>query len=145
MNEWLTIFIGIAVSAGLFALGVVLFPKLVREKQGYPLEAQIEAALLPHVFNAIAIAYRTSERAMDELRVRLKGGDKAAIAREVYRLLPDQIGGFDITLVKNLIPLERFADLVQDAFDRFDRFAMEHNDRFDELYEEWKEENIPSG
>ena len=134
-------FVGLAVASGLFALGVVLFPKLAREQQGYPLEAQIEAALLPQIFNAISIGYKTSERAVDDLRVRIRGQDKAAIANEVYKLLPDRIGDYDITLVKSLIPPDRFAQLVQDAFNRFDRFALEHQARFDELYEDWKKQN----
>jgi len=145
MNEWVMLLVGIAVASGLFALGIVFLPRLAGEKQGYPLEAQIEAALLPYLFNAIAIAYKTSERAVDDLETRLKGQDKAAIAQEVYKLLPDQIGGHEITLIKSLIPPERFTQLVQDAFDRFDRFALEHQTRFDELYEAWKQENQPPG
>ena len=52
-NAWIMLFVGIALSAGLFALGVVLYPKLKREEQGYPLEAAIEAALLPVIFEGI--------------------------------------------------------------------------------------------
>jgi hypothetical protein len=144
MNEWIMLLIGFAVATGLFALGVALFPRIVKEKQGFPLEAEIESLLLPYIFDAIAIAYRTSERAMDDLRVRLKGTDKAAIAKEVYRILPDQIGQHDLSLVKTLITPDRFTQLVQDAFDRFDRFYIEHQERFDKLYDEWKTENQPS-
>ncbi len=143
MNEWIMLLVGIAISSGLFALGIVLFPKIVREKQGYPLEAEIEAALLPYIFNAISVAYKTSERAVDDVKTRLRGADKAAVAKEVYRLLPDQIGNHDITLVKSVISPERFTQLTQDVFDRFDRFVMEHQTRFDELYEDWKKENAP--
>lgn len=141
MNDWVMLLVGIAVSSGLFALGIVLFPKLAKEKQGYPLEAEIEAALLPYVFNAIAVAYKTSERAVDDVNQRIKGIDKAAIAKEVYRMLPDQIGGYDLTLIKSVVGPERFAQLVQDAFDRFERFLIEHQSHFDELYEAWKKEN----
>lgn len=143
MNEWIMLFVGLAVSSGLFALGIVVYPKLAREKQGYPLEAELEAALLPYVFNAIAIAYKTSERAVDDIQMRLKGADKAAIAKEVYRMLPDQIAGHDLTAVKAIIGPERFAQLVQDSFDRFGRFFVEHKAHFDELYEDWKNENAP--
>ena len=142
MNEWVMLLVGVAVSSGLFALGIVLFPKLAKEKQGYPLEAQIEAALLPYVFNAISIAYKTSERAVDDVQTRIKGVDKAAIAKEVYKMLPDQVGGHDLTLVKTIIGPERFDQLVQDAFNRFERFFVEHRTHFDELYETWKKENI---
>ena len=47
-NAWIMLFVGIAISCGLFALGIVLYPKLKTEKQGYPFEAEIEAALLVH-------------------------------------------------------------------------------------------------
>lgn len=141
MNEWVMLLVGIALSSGLFALGIVVFPKLAKQKQGYPLEAEIEAILLPYVFNAIAVAYKTSERAVDDVNQRIKGIDKAAIAREVYRMLPDQIGGHDLTLIKSVVGPERFAQLVQDAFDRFERFLIEHQSHFDELYEAWKKEN----
>lgn len=141
MNEWVMLLVGVALSSGLFALGIVVFPKLAKEKQGYPLEAEIEAALLPYVFNAIAVAYKTSERAVDDVNQRIKGIDKAAIAREVYRMLPDQIAGYDLTLIKSLVGPERFAQLVQDAFDRFERFLIEHQSHFDDLYETWKKEN----
>jgi hypothetical protein len=143
MNEWIMLLVGIAVSSGLFALGIVLFPKLAKEEQGYPLEAEIEAALLPHIFNAISVAYKTSERAVDDVQTRLRGADKAAIAKEVYKMLPDQIGGYDITTIKSIVGPDRFTQLVQDGFDRFDRFFVEHRAHFDKLYEEWKQENAP--
>lgn len=144
MNDWMSILIGIALSCGLFALGVVVYTKLKREEQGYPLEAQIEAALLPILFEAICAAYRMSEKAVDEGYDRIKGLDKKKIADSIYAMLPDQIAGHDISLVKRLIPPERFEQLVQDAFDRFDRFYIEHSEHFDKLFEEWKEANRPT-
>ena len=55
-STWIMFFVGIAVSSGLFALGVVLYPKLKSEQQGYPMEAAIEAALLPLIFEGICAA-----------------------------------------------------------------------------------------
>ena len=144
MNELVLILVGFAVATGLFALGVAFVPRLAKEKQGYTFEAELEQLMLPYLYDAIATAYRTSERAMDDLRMRLKGADKAAIAGEVYRMLPDQIGEHDLSLVKSIITRERFVDLVQDAFDRFDRFYVAHKDHFDKLYEEWRVENQPT-
>lgn len=103
MNEWLMFFVDLAVASGLFAMGVALVSKLAKEQQGYLLEAQIEAALLPHIFNAIAIGYKTSERAVDDFRVRLRGQNKAAIANEVYKLLPNKIGKLCLNLVMGLL------------------------------------------
>ena len=142
-SAWIMFFVGIAVSCGLLALGVVLYPKLKREEQGYPMEAAIEAALLPLVYEGICSAYRMSEQSMDELRERIKGADKKKIADSIYRMLPDRVGDYDISLVKNLVSEERFERLVQDAFDRFDRFFLEHQGHFDQLFEQWKEENAP--
>jgi hypothetical protein len=71
MDEWTTFFVGLALSAALFALGVVLYPRLKRERQGYPFEAAIEAALLPVIYQGICAAYRLSEKSVDELHQRL--------------------------------------------------------------------------
>lgn len=143
-NAWIMLFVGIAVSAGLFALGVVLYPKLKREEQGYPLEAAIEAALLPIIYEGICAAYRMSEKGVDELHQRIKGADKKKVADSIYRMLPDKIGDHDLSLIKYLVPQERFEQLVQDAFDRFDRFFVEHQAHFDELFEQWKADNVPA-
>ncbi len=142
-NEWIALLVGIAVSSGIFALLLVLYPKLKGETQGYPLEAEIEAALLPFLFEAICAAYRLSEQAVDEGYERLKGMNKKEIADTIYALLPDTIGGYDLTLVKRIIPADRFEALVQDAFDRFDRFYIEHKAHFEEEFEKWKEVNQP--
>ena len=143
-NAWLMFFVGIAITSGLLALGVVLYPKLKRETQGYPMEAAIEAALLPVIYEGICAAYRMSEKSMDELRQRIKGGDKKNIADSIYRMLPDKVGDYELSLVKHLITQQRFEELVQDAFDRFDRFFVEHQAHFDGLFEQWKGENKPA-
>ena len=140
MDAWLALLIGVALSTGIFALLVILYPKLKTEEQGYPLEAQIEAALLPLMFEGICSAYRLSEQAVDEVGDRIRGMDKKKIADSIYRMLPDRVGDFDLSLVKSIIPQERFEALVQDAFDRFDRFFIEHQAHFDELFEQWKAE-----
>ncbi len=143
-NAWIMLFVGIGVSAGLLALGVVLYPKLKREEQGYPMEAAIEAALLPVIFEGICAAYRMSEKGMDELQQRIQGADKKKIADSIYSMLPDTVGTYDLSLVKNVITEERFEQLVQDGFDRFDRFFVQHQAHFDELFEQWKAENAPA-
>ncbi len=140
-NAWLMLLVGIAVTSGLFALGVVLYPKLKTEKQGYPFEAAIEAALLPIIFEGICAAYRLSENGVDELHQRIKGADKKKIADSIYRMLPEKVGDFDLALIKRIVPEDRFEQLVQNAFDRFDRFFIGHQKHFDDLFEKWKAEN----
>jgi hypothetical protein len=143
-NAWIMLFVGIAVASGLFALGVVLYPKLKMERQGYPFEAAIEAALLPLIFQGVCAAYRLSEQGVDDLHQRIQGADKKKIADSIYRMLPEQVGNYDLALVKRIVPPERFEQLVQDAFDRFDRFYVEHQAHFGELFEKWKADNIPA-
>jgi len=143
-NAWIMLFVGIGVSAGLLTLGVVLYSKLKGEEQGYPMEAAIEAALLPIIFEGICAAYRMSEKGVDELHQRIQGADKKAIADSIYRMLPDAVGDYDLSLIKAAVSDERFQQLVQDAFDRFDRFFIQHQAHFDELFEKWKAENAPA-
>lgn len=135
--------VGIAVASGLFALGVVLYPKLKSEKQGYPFEAAIEAALLPLIFKGVCAAYRLSEKGVDDIQLRIKGTDKKKIADTVYRMMPEKIGQFEIALVKRVVTRERFESLVQNVFDNFDAFFVEHQKHFDDLFENWKAENKP--
>jgi hypothetical protein len=143
-NAWIMLFVGIAVTCALFALGIILYPKLKSEKQGYPFEAEIEAALLPIIFQGISAAYRLSEQSVDELQQRIKGADKKKIAESIYSMLPEKIGNFDLALIKRIVPRDRFEQLVQDAFDRFDRFFVEHQQHFDKLFEQWKADNNPA-
>lgn len=140
-NAWIMFFAGIAVTSLLFGLGIVIYPRLKKERQRYPFEAEIEAALLPVIFDGVCAAYRLSEQSMDELAQRLKGADKKNIADSLYRLLPDKVRDYDLTLVKRVVSQERFEQLVQDGFDRFNRFYVEHRAHFDELFDEWKSEN----
>ena len=134
----------IAISFLAFAGLLILYNWLQGKKQGYPMEAEIEAALLPIIFQGICAAYRLGERAVDEGYDRLRGADKKAIADSIYAMLPDKVGDFDLTLVKRIIPKERFEELVQDVFDRFDRFYKEHKAHFDDLFEEWKRTHQPA-
>lgn len=138
MNEWIWLFVGLAAASGIFALLVVLYPKLKGEVQGYPLEAIVEPLLLPIIYEAICAAYRMSEQAVDEIGERIRGLDKKAIADTVYAMLPDEIGGHSITVIKAVVSQERFVQLVQNAFDRFDRFYKTHKGHFDEQFERWK-------
>jgi len=144
MNEWIWLFVGLAAASGIFALLVVLYPKLKGETQGYPLEAIVEPLLLPIIYEAICAAYRMSEQAMDEIGDRIKGLDKKAVADSVYAMLPDRIGDHDLTVVKAIVSQERFQQLVQDAFDRFDRFYKTHRGHFDEQFEKWRLTQAPA-
>jgi hypothetical protein len=92
----------------------------------------------------ISAAFRLSERSVEEAHQRIKGVDKKMIADSIYGMLPDKIGNFDISLVKRVVTQQRFEQLVQDAFDRFDRFFVEHQQHFDDLFEKWMGENAPA-
>ena len=102
-NVWIMLFVGIAISCGPFALGVVLYPKLKSEKQGYPFEVEVEAVLLPIIFEGICSAYRLSEKSVDNIHQRIKGADKKKIADSIYAMLLDKIGVFEVVLVKRIV------------------------------------------
>lgn len=142
-NAWIMLLVGIAITAALFAVGIVLYPKLKNEKQGYLFESAIEAALLPIIFQGVCAAYRLSEKNVDEARARLKGADKKKVADSIYRMLPDRVGQFELTLVKRVVTQERFETLVQNAFDNFDCFFVQHQKHFDDLFKKWSSENKP--
>ncbi|HSB00777.1 MAG TPA: hypothetical protein VLE49_09010, partial [Anaerolineales bacterium] len=102
-NALVMLLVGVAVASALFAVGVVVYPKLKSQKQNYPFEAEIEAALLPLIFNGLCAAYRLSEKGVDEMHCRIKGMDKKNMAKSVYRMLPDKVGSFELSLVKNVV------------------------------------------
>jgi hypothetical protein len=133
----------VAATVALVSLGAWAYPKLRKEEQGYPTEAIIEAALLPWIYDGICAAYRLSELGVDEAHRRMAGADKKAIADSIYAMLPDEVGGFDITFIKRIVTKERFGELVQNTYDRFDTFFVEKRGHFDRLFDEWKEENAP--
>ena len=142
MDEWVLVavglLVGLAASAGGVAIGVWALPRLRYEEQGYPMEQEIEDALLPIVFGAICAAFRVSEWCMDEVQERLRGANKKALADLVYGLLPEEVGGFPIGMVKRVVSEERFGELVQMAFDRFDRDFTAFEGRWREEFERWR-------
>lgn len=97
---------------------------LFGKDQGYPKEEEIEAALRPFVYQAIMLAYKTSERLVDQNFERLRGLDKKVLADWAYNALPEVIyvKGFiiPIGLIKRLISQEDFAEMVQNSFDSFE-------------------------
>jgi hypothetical protein len=131
----------LAGAAGAVALGAYYYPRLKNEKQGYAYEAEIEALLLPWIFKAIAGAYKLSERASDELGMRIEGLDKKAIADAMYDALPKQIGNVPLGMVKLVISRKRFAQLVQFAFDEFLKFYDSQETYYGHLYDQWVEDN----
>jgi hypothetical protein len=136
--------VGVAVTAALFALGVVIYPKVRAAQPSSVTDAAIEAALLPIIYHGICTAYRLNEISLDQLHQAIQGTDKKKIADSIYAMLPDKIDTFDISLVKRVVTPQRFEQLTQDAFDRFDRFYVEHQAHFDALFQQWKTANAPS-
>jgi hypothetical protein len=144
-NLWIALLTGVAITAGLFALGVVLYPKLKVAQPNSAFEAAVEAALLPIIYQGICAAYRLNEISLNQLHQAIAGANKKEIADSIYAMLPDRIGDYDLSLVKRIVSQERFEKLVQAAFDRFDRFYVEHQAHFDELFKKWQEANAPAG
>lgn len=142
-NELLMLFAGIAVSCSIFALLLVIYPR-IKAGSSNVVVAAIETTLQPIIYQAIMAAYRLSEKNVDQGYERLKGADKKALADSVYRLLPSRIGDYDVTFVKSFITQERFQVLVQNCFDQFDQFYLVHHEHFDEQFRKWVEANKPA-
>jgi hypothetical protein len=140
MNEMMQVAVSVAASLGALVVLVLLYQRLKGSEQGYPLEEIIEPLLLEFIDRAIFAAYEIGDRAIEELGEYMDGADKAAIAASVYRLLPDKIGPFDITVVKQLFPLEAFETLIANRYDAFRRFMLEYEGHFEDAFERWKNE-----
>jgi hypothetical protein len=138
MSWWLTALISIVAGLGAVAVGVVAF-NWWRNHNIVWLPDAVEDALRDFIYKAILSAYRLSEATLDEIGERLDGLDKKAIADSFYRLIPDQIAGFDVSLIKRLVPQERFAELVQQVFDEFYTFYVGATGHLDELFEGWQQ------
>jgi hypothetical protein len=134
-EAWIIFFVGFALASGALAIGIILYTRPRDEHQGFPFEAAIENALLPLIYDGICAAYRLNEHGVDELHQRIQGADKKRIADTICSMLPEKVGDFDLNLVKRGVAKERFQQLVQDAFDRFDRFFGAHQKHFDEEFE----------
>lgn len=124
-----------------FILGILAYPKLKNEKQGYKFEAELESLLLPYLYTAIVSAYKVSEQAFEKAGLVMTGIDKKAFADVVYTMLPNRIGGYDISIIKSYISQERFQVLVQNTFDNANQFVSQQGQRFNELFEEWLRDN----
>ena len=136
-NPFALVLLSLATGAGLLALGAWVYPILKNKVQGYPGETEIEAALLPYLLKGIIAAYKMSEDAIDLTGERLRGLDKKAIADALYDLLPPTIGGIPVGLIKTLITREKFAELVQGAFDRAMQLYEFNQAAFEKAYQDW--------
>ena len=125
------------VAAIIVVVGGWAYPKLKGQHQGYAYEKQIEALLLPFIYQAIFNAYKLSEHALDEVGRRLDGIDKKYVAGFLYDALPNKLGNVDIAFIKLAISRERFTVLVQEAFDEMLEFYDSQEDHYAELFEEW--------
>lgn len=126
--EFLQSPVGVVVSFGVALLalwtlvqqGNRLYKWLKYNTQGYPHEAVIEEALLPYLYEALMVAYKGSETLMDTVGERLRGADKARIARLVYAVLPDSVSLLGVSWQwKKYVTQGEFAGYLQKRFDSF--------------------------
>ena len=82
-NLWIMFLVGIAITAGLFALGVVLYPKLKAAQPSSAFEAAVEAALIPIIYQGICAAYRLNEISLNQLHQAIDGADKKQVADSI--------------------------------------------------------------
>jgi hypothetical protein len=114
---------GFAAIFGLVGLVVVLnkvYRYLKYNIQGYPLENEVEAALLPYLYGAMMTAYRASERLMDSVSERLHGVDKSKLARRMYYLLPNSVSIAGVSWNwKKFVSEGQFSNWMQKRFEKF--------------------------
>lgn len=139
----ITLLVGLVVGLVVIVAVGAGTPWLIKNRQGYPFEAQIETALTEYAVTAIAVGYRMSEKAIDELGHRLAGVDKKTFAYAIYDMLPPEIGGIPIAVVKAIVTKERFGQLVQNAFYQFDLFWGARQAQLEQLYSAWINDNFP--
>ncbi len=106
-----------------------------------PAEKTADEILRPFLFYGICSAYRTAERAIYDGHPMMWGTDKRKIADSVYDALPAQIDGREASAIKSEVSREQFAEMVQRAFDEFDKFCKENQAFFDQQFETWKQEH----
>jgi hypothetical protein len=104
-----------------------------------PLENELEAALLPYLFQAICAAFKASQEIAAAGNEVLDGVSKKAIADAVYDMLPPEIAGFPIGMIKLMVSRARFEELVQAAYDKFDENFHAWQDDLAQEFEKWKQ------
>jgi hypothetical protein len=133
---------GLAISAAAFALLLWLYPRLLtRAQTATGLEKSVEDQLLPVVYWGISAAYRATERSVTAGYGLLSGADKKKIADSIYAILPDQVDGHDLSMIKRLLSPEQLQNLIQAAFDQFDGFYKQNQTHFDQEFQLWLREH----
>lgn len=130
---WLIVFIGLY-----YALNFLDKERQKKRDKNFIIE-NIEMIVMPYVQDAIIVAYKMSERSVDDLQKRMSGIDKLKFATIVYDMIPEVIMGIPRDLVYELIPRERFAELVSSAIDEVNEFIDDKQVKFDEEYQNWLE------
>lgn len=130
---WLIAFIGLY-----YALNFLDKERQKKRDKNFIIE-NIEMIVMPYVQDAIIVAYKMSERSVDDLQKRMSGIDKLKFATIVYDMIPEVIMGIPRDLVYELIPRERFAELVSLAIDEVNEFIDDKQVKFDEEYQNWLE------
>jgi hypothetical protein len=92
------------------------------------LKGQVRDALKEWVLKAIFAGERAAVWGLQELGRKIDGWDKKAVADSVYNLLPNvlPVGRVlvPIGFVKQLVPRERFQDMVQDTYEEIHGFIL---------------------
>jgi hypothetical protein len=89
-------------------------------------------ALLPFVYRALLAGEKVAQDFMQNANVALAGVDKKQVADSVYALLPETISirgvAVPIVIVKQIIPRDRFEQLVKDTYDAASAFIKRNQD-----------------
>jgi len=96
-------------------------------------------------YKAIVSAYRAADKTLDEFGVRLTGLDKKAIADRLYDMIPEEIKGIDVRVIKAIVNRQKFSEIVEDVFREVEAFYANNKAGFDKEVNAFIEAHKPTG
>lgn len=108
-------------------------------------QATIYKAVELFAYKAIIAAYRAADKTLDEFEVRLNGLDKKAIADRLYDMIPPDVYGVDVRIIKALVNRQKFSEIVEDVFREVEVLYENNKAGFEKEVAAFVEAHKPSG
>jgi len=130
-----SVFVGslaaLALAALLLALGAWAYPRLKREKQGYPYEDDVESVILPLIYDAIHTVHEMTIQRLNELGEEMDGVQKQALFAELYRVLVR-------AAIKRFISQDQWVEWGQQLYDSGRGVMIDFGAHLGEKLAEWE-------
>lgn len=133
-----------ALTVVLLALTLMIVQK---QKDGghTPVETAVYKAVEIFAYKAIVLAYRAADKTLDEFGFRLTGLDKKAIADRLYDMIPEEIKGIDVRVIKAIVNRQKFSEIMEDVFREVEAFYANNKAGFDKEVNAFIEAHKPAG